>query len=58
MKNRNVTAPAATIMMLCLIFALASCDAQSPVAANAAEDLMRMDTGGSAAGDFGPAGCS
>ena len=55
MKNRKLTSPATTIgMLLCLAIGLISGVAPSQVSADTAQERTLLDTGGSAAGDFGP----
>ncbi len=54
MKNRKLSSSAAIGIVLCLAFSLISCDTPSRSNANLAQERSLPETGGSAAGDFGP----
>lgn len=54
MNNRSFTTSVYFAVVLCLTFNLIACDTGSTNNANLARQLDPIDTGGSAAGDFGP----
>ncbi len=54
MKNRKLTSVGTIGIVLLLAFGLTSCDVPSRTDANPAQQGRGLDTGGSAAGDFGP----